>query len=189
MVREGSDLAASVRRTRNVALARGAVRVAFGILALTWPGLTVLALAIVFGAFALVDGVSALVAARRRQQDTRFRPVLMWFGAVGVALGVITLIWPSVTVGAIVLLFGVWAIVRGAGEVMTAIRIRRLVTGELWMGLAGAATFLAGVIVLVQPSIGVDALGIIVGIAALLTGTLLVIGGWNLNRFLRTATG
>jgi len=187
MVSEGATVVVSVRRVRNLALARGAVRLAFGVLALAWPGLTVLALAIVFGAFALVDGVSALVAARRRHEDTRLRRVLAWFGALSVLLGLITVIWPSVTVKAIVLLFGAWAIVRGAGEIVTAIRIRKLVTGELWLGLAGAATLLAGVIVLVQPSIGVHALGIIVGVAALLTGALLAVGAWNLNRFLRAA--
>src|SRR6266567_2857550 len=95
---------------RSVGL-RGVAAVAFGILILVWPGLTVLALVFLFGIFVLVDGFARLVAAFRLSEGRTWQIVE---GVAGVAAGIITLVWPDVTTLVILYIIGAWAVILGS---------------------------------------------------------------------------
>jgi uncharacterized membrane protein HdeD (DUF308 family) len=159
---------------------RGVLAIVFGILALVWPGITVLALALLFGAFILVNGVMLLIGAYRTRADSGQRPALLVTGVLGVLAGVVTLIWPGVTTLVLVVLFGVWAIVTGLVEVWLAAQAR-----AGWLpALAGALTFIAGVIILVQPGVGAVVLATVLGIYAILVGVLMLVASWRASRTL-----
>lgn len=154
-------------------LARGVVAVAFGVVALIWPGLTVLALAVVFGIWAFVDGAGALVQAFR-PGDAAHRLAYALFGLLGLVAGVLALAVPGLTVLVLATVVGAWAVVSGVSEIVAAIRLRKQITGEVFLGFAGVVSVIAGVLVLIHPIAGVFGIALLVGIYALLHGATLV---------------
>jgi len=109
---------------------RGMVAVLFGLAALVWPGATLTALVLLFGAYALVDGLLALIVSQLDRHEFDHGWVLLLKGLAGIATGVLTFLWPSVTAQALVYLIAAWAILTGAFEVMAAVDLRTVVEGE-----------------------------------------------------------
>jgi uncharacterized membrane protein HdeD (DUF308 family) len=147
-----------------VLLLRGIAAIVFGVLAFIWPGLTLVTLVLLYGAFALVDGVLALVAAFTGGA----KPVPTWWliliGIAGIAAGVITFLWPGITAVLLVLFIGAWALVHGVLEIIAAIQLRKEIDNEWTLILGGAVSVLFGLVVLIAP--GAGALGMIWAIAA-----------------------
>jgi uncharacterized membrane protein HdeD (DUF308 family) len=145
-------------------LLRGIAGVIFGVLAFIWPGLTLVTLVLLYGAFALVDGVLSLVAAFTGSA----KPVPTWWlvvvGLLGIAAGIVTFLWPGITAIVLVLLIGAWALVHGIFEIIGAIQLRKEIDNEWWLILSGALSVIFGLIVLTAP--GAGALGLIWAIAA-----------------------
>lgn len=153
---------------------RGLVAVLFGLAAFVWPGLTLAVLVALFGAYALVDGIFAIAAAvRTAGRDTRWW-VLLIEGLLGVAVGVLTFLWPGITALVLLGLIAAWAIVTGVLEIVAAIRLRREITGEWLLALSGVASVLFGVILLARPDVGALAVSAIIGAYALFFGALLL---------------
>jgi len=120
------------RLTRNWRLLalRGMVAVLFGWAALVWPGATLTALVLLFGAYALVDGLLALIVSRLDRHEFDHGWVLLLKGLAGIATGVLALLWPSVTAQTLLYLIAAWAILTGALEVVAAVDLRNMVEGE-----------------------------------------------------------
>jgi uncharacterized membrane protein HdeD (DUF308 family) len=165
-----------------VLVVRGVLAVVFGILAFVWPGATVGALVILFGAFMFVDGVFALVAAwRRAEQRTSWWTVLLE-GLAGIAIGIITFVWPEVTAFALLYLIAAWAFVTGVLEIFAAIRLRKEIRGELILGLIGVASIVFAVLVVLFPGEGAVAIVWAIGAYATVFGILLIVLGLRLRR-------
>ena len=145
-------------------LLRGIASIVFGVLAFAWPGLTLVTLVLFYGAFALVDGVIALVAAFTGGA----KPLPTWWlvviGLLGIAAGIVTFVMPGITAILLVLFMGVWALVHGIFEIIGAIQLRKEIDNEWMLILSGVVSVLFGVIVLIAP--GAGALGLIWAIAA-----------------------
>jgi len=109
---------------------RGMVAVLFGLAALVWPGATLTALVLLFGAYALVDGLLAVIVSLLDRHEFDHPWVLLLKGLAGIATGVLTFLWPSVTAQAPVYLIAAWSILTGALEVMAAVDLRNVVEGE-----------------------------------------------------------
>jgi uncharacterized membrane protein HdeD (DUF308 family) len=156
-------------------LLRGIVGIAFGILALLWPGLALLTLALVWGADALVDGAFALAASLSgmRSGDTP-RWWLALTGLAGIAAGLLTIIWPGITVQVLLLLIAAWAIVTGAMEAAGAIALRKEIEGELFLILAGLVSIGFGVAILAWPVAGAIGLVWLIAWLAILGGAAYV---------------
>jgi ATP-dependent Clp protease ATP-binding subunit ClpB len=134
---------ATDRRTSMWLLAlRGVLAIVFGVLAIIWPGVTLVALALLFGAYALISGVITIVAAFRRQRDAARRTAMVIAGLLGLAAGVIALVWPGITALALVVIVGAWAVVTGALEIWAATRL----PGQWLPLLIGVLTMLIGII-------------------------------------------
>ena len=112
---------------------RGMIAVLFGLAALVWPGASLTALALLFGAYALVDGLLALVVRLLDPDEFDRGWALLLKGLAGIAIGVLTFLWPSVTPQALLYLIAAWAILTGAFEVMAALDLRNVVEGERQM--------------------------------------------------------
>ncbi|MEV0074566.1 HdeD family acid-resistance protein [Amycolatopsis sp. NPDC050768] len=169
------------RQTWPLVLVRGVLAVVFGVIALIWPGVTVLALALVFGIYALVDAVGAFMQAFR-PGDGAHRFAYALLGLLGLAAGVIALVWPGATILVLATLVGAWAVVTGVAEIVAAIRLRKQITGEAFLILAGAVSVIAGVLVLIHPIAGAFGIALLVGIYALLYGIMLVVLSFRLRR-------
>jgi uncharacterized membrane protein HdeD (DUF308 family) len=156
---------------------RGLLAVLFGLAAFFWPGITLVALVFLFGAYALVDGVLAIVSAFRGGE---WWPLLLE-GVIGIAAGVAAFVWPGITALALLYVIAVWAIVTGVLEVVAAIRLRREIENEWLLGLGGALSILLGVIMVAVP--GAGALGLVwaIGAYALLFGAMLIVLGFRLR--------
>jgi len=172
------------RRWWAVAL-RGVAAILFGVLALAWPGITVFALVIVFGAYALVDGAFTLVAAFGDRDGDRTRGSRAWLfarGGAGILTGVIAAVWPGITTLALLWVIALWAMVTGVFEIVAAFQLRRELRREWLLILSGALSVLFGVLLIVWPAAGVLTLVVLIGIAAIAVGVTLLMLGLRLRR-------
>lgn len=140
-------------------LLRGLAGIAFGMLAILWPGVALLTLALVWGAYALADGILALATAVSGPGAGTPRWWLVLVGISGIAAGVITFLWPGITVQVMLILIAAWAILTGVMEVTGAVSLRKEIEGEIFLILAGLISIAFGVAILAWPAAG--ALGVV----------------------------
>jgi uncharacterized membrane protein HdeD (DUF308 family) len=161
---------------------QGVAAIAFGILALIWPGITLLALVFLFAAYALADGVLALIRGFRRGGDGG-RPD--WWriarGVVGIAAGVIAFAVPDITAYALLLVIAAWAIVSGGIELMAAYQLRDVIRGEWLLALDGVVAILFGVALIVFPSAGALAVVWLIGAFVIVSGVILLMVAFRLR--------
>lgn len=156
--------------------------VLFGLLALFLPGITLAALVLVWGAYALVDGVFALIAGWRiRDQDKPLWPLVL-VGITGLAAGIVTFLWPGVTALVLLYIIAFWAIVAGVFQIAAAIRFRKEIQNEWLHGLSGLVSLLFGVMLVIQPGAGALALVWVIGLYAVFFGILLLVLALRLKR-------
>ena len=161
---------------------RGLAAIIFGILAFVWPGITLWALILLFGAYMLVDGVFAIVAAVRAAGDDARWWLLLVEGILGVLAGIVAFVWPGLTALALLYFVAAWAIVTGIFEIVGAIRLRREIEGEWALILGGALSVLFGVLlVAVGPGVGLLSLVWLIGVYAVAFGVLLLILGFRVR--------
>jgi uncharacterized membrane protein HdeD (DUF308 family) len=164
-------------------LLRGIASILFGITAFVWPGLTVLALTLLYGAFAMADGILSLGAAFTRSGD---RSIPTWWlvviGLLGIAAGTVAFLWPGLTAFALVIMIGAWAVAIGIMEIIGAVWLRHEIEDEWLLIAAGILSVLFGVAVLLKPGAGALALAWAIGAFALLSGVLLVAFALRLRR-------
>ena len=118
----------------------GLVALVFGVLALLWPGLTLLWLVALFAAYAVLSGAAAIYGATRNRAQDKGWWLFLLFGLVSVAAGVLAVFYPGITALALVLLIGANALITGVLEIALAIRLRKSVTNEWLMVLAGVVS-------------------------------------------------
>ena len=153
---------------------RGLLAIVVGIIALALPGITVGALVILFGAYVLIDGIAAFIAAFRSSRAHERWGMLLLEGLAGIVTAAITVIWPPLTALVLVYLIGAWALVTGVLEVAAAIKLRQFIAGEWLLALSGIASLLFGILVLAMPLAGALAIAMLVGVYSLAFGFILV---------------
>jgi uncharacterized membrane protein HdeD (DUF308 family) len=169
--------------TRNwkwIAL-RGAVAILFGLLTLFNPGITLATLIMLFGAYALVDGIFMVVSAiANRHGEPRWGTLLVG-GLLGIGAGIATYTWPGITAVVLLSVIAVWAIAMGIFEVAAAIRLRKQLDGEWALILAGVLSVAFGVLLVMRPAAGALAVVLWIGAYALISGIVLVSLGFRLR--------
>jgi uncharacterized membrane protein HdeD (DUF308 family) len=162
---------------------RGALALLFGVLALVWPAITIGVLVLLFGAYAFVDGAFALGTAifGGARAEGR-RTWLVVEGVAGILAGLVTFFWPAITALALLWLIAAWALVTGVLEIVTAIRLRRELTGEWLLALTGVLSVIFGIVLLVRPGAGALALIWVIGIYAIAFGAALLFLAFRLRR-------
>src|SRR6267142_977610 len=160
---------------------RGIAAILFGVLAFVWPHITLTALVFLFGAYALVDGLFAIVAGVKAHAEFKRWWVLLVEGIFGVIVGVFAFALPSITAMVLLILIAAWAIVTGAFEIGAAIQLRKYITGEWLLVLAGLASVLFGFALLINPNAGAIAVVWLIGAYAIVFGILLAALGLKLK--------
>lgn len=174
-------LSALLARNWWVLLLRGIAAILFGVLAFVWPGVTLAVLVLLWGAFALVDGVLALISAIRGG-GAGARWWLALVGLAGIVAGIATFVYPGLTSLVLLFVIAFWAIVAGVFEIVGAVMLRKEIENEWTLILAGALSVIFGVILLMQPAAGALALIWMIAGYAILFGILNVIFAWRLRR-------
>ena len=152
---------------------RGVVAILFALIAFFWPAITATALVLLFGAYALLDGIFALVAALRAAQHHGRSGGLLLEGVLNIVIAIIVFAWPGPALVALIYLIAIWAIVTGVALVAAGMALIRL-SGEWLLVVSGALSILLGLMLFVQPAVGVVALSWWLGIYALLFGIMLL---------------
>ena len=161
---------------------RGILAILFGIAAFAVPAASMLGLIVLWAAYALINGVLALVMAARRARDGSRWGWFAFEGITGIGAGVISLVWPAITVVALVAVIAAWAIVTGIAEIAAAIQLRRLIRGEWLLAATGVLSVAIGVLLLIYPVAGAFAIVWMIGAYAIAFGALLVALGIQLRR-------
>ena len=183
-MRRGRNHVETLTRNWSVLAVRGALAVLFGLLALIWPDITVLALVLLFGAYALVDGVMALYTALfdRGRPGARSVGWLVLEGVAGVVAAIGAVVWPGITALALLYLIAAWALVTGVAEILAAIRLRREIEGEWLMILSGALSILFGILAFLFPGAGALAVVWLIATYAIAFGVVMLILAFRLRR-------
>jgi uncharacterized membrane protein HdeD (DUF308 family) len=163
-------------------LLRGIAAIVFGALAFIWPGLTLVTLVLLYGAFAIVDGVIALAAAFSGLAKTVPTWWLVVVGLLGIAAGIVTFLWPGLTAILLVLFIGAWALVHGIFEIIGAIKLRKEIDNEWTLILGGVLSVIFGGIILIAPGAGALALVWAIAAYAIVFGVLFVAFSLRLRR-------
>ena len=177
----GATLVHQLAKNWWLLLLRGIAAIVFGVLAFAWPGVTLLTLILFYGAYALIDGVLAIVSA-----ITGGAPAPRWWlaiiGLAGIAAGILTFAWPGIT--ALVLLFFIagWAIAIGIFQIIGAIRLRKEIDNEWYLILCGVISILFGIGVMIMPGAGALALIWVIGIYAIVEDILYIALAFRLKK-------
>ena len=157
---------------------RGTLALLFGIGALSYPGLTLLILIIFFGIYALIDGITAILMALGEKKW----PVYVAIGVISMLAGLVAIARPGATALALLFVIGVWAMVKGIGEIVAAIQLRKEIEGEWVLALSGVLSILFGLFVLARPGAGALALVWLIALYAFAHGILDLLLGFKLRR-------
>jgi len=162
-------------------LLRGICAILFGILAFVWPAMTLVTLILLYGAFAFVDGIFALVAA-----ITGGAAAPRWWlaivGLLGITAGLATWFWPGLTALVLLYFIAAWSIATGVMQIIGAIQLRKEIDNEWLLIAAGVISVLFGGLLIAQPGAGAVAVLFIIGIYAVLYGLLLVFLAMRLRK-------
>ena len=165
-------------------LLRGVAAIAFGILAFSWPRLTLLTLTLLWGAYTLSDGTLALWAGiTAKGGDTGSRWWLALAGIVGCLAGVMTFLWPGMTTLVLLMFMASWAIVIGVLQILGAVELRKELKGEWLLALNGLLSIAFGVIMFAQPGAGALGLVWLIGWFAILVGWIYIALAFRLKRY------
>lgn len=161
---------------------RGVLAILFGIGAFAMPGITLAALIMLYGAYALFDGIVAAIAAfTQRKPGEGFPWSVLLIGLAGIAAGIVTFMYPGLTALVLLYLIAAWYIVRGIFEVLVAIQLRKEIQGEGWLIAAGILSVVFGVFLFARPGAGALAVIWLIGMFAILFGIITIMLGLKLK--------
>jgi uncharacterized membrane protein HdeD (DUF308 family) len=168
---------------------RGILGILFGVLAFVWPQITWLTLIIMFGVYAIIDGIIAIVSGLSRTRESSRWWVFLIEGLIGIGAGIVALVWPGVTSLVLIYMIASWAVITGILEIAAAIRLRNEISNEWVLGLGGLVSIGLGVLLFFQPAAGGLAIIWTIAAYALIFGVLLVFLGFRLRNWKSLDTG
>ena len=166
---------------------RGVAAVIFGVLAFAWPGATLVVLVLFWGAYALAEGIFALVAAFRVRDQGRPMWTFVAIGILGIAAGIVTFAWPGVTALMLLMFIAVWAFFMGIFQIIAAVRLRKEIAHEWLLGLSGALSVIFGAVMMARPAEGALAVVWVIAAYSIVFGILLIVLAFRLKN--RATTG
>jgi uncharacterized membrane protein HdeD (DUF308 family) len=185
---DAADMLAGVGRHWGWVLTFGIITLLAGLLALAWPGRTIVAIAVLFGLQLVVAGLFRFVAALAVEEASGgTRVLLALLGVLSFIVGLYALRHVLLTIAVLALLLGIFWIVNGAVEVFTALSHRGM-QGRGWTILMGLLSVVAGVVVLVWPAISLATLAVVLGFWLLVFGIMEVVLAFRLRQAGQAAT-
>jgi uncharacterized membrane protein HdeD (DUF308 family) len=174
-----SDPLAALRSTGWLLIAAGAISIVAGLLAIAYPDITLLALAIFAGVNLIVLSALTLVDAFSKNVDAGARAVSAVLGVLGLIAGLVVLRRPGETLLVLILVIGIWLVVSGT---LSFLRSLDGVAGRGLELLGAVCEIVLGILILTLPDLSLRTVAILAGISFLLRGALAVYGGWQLRR-------
>ena len=165
---------------------RALAAILLGIVAFLLPGPTLGALVLLFGAYAIADGILSIVAAIRGLRRGDRWGVVLASGILGLATGVLVLIWPGIGALAFVYVVAAWALITGSLEIAMAIQLRKVITGEWLLILGGVLSVILAALMAIFPGVGATVLVWWLGAYALAYGAVVLALAFRVRQWTRT---
>jgi len=162
-------------------VARGIAAVIFGVLAFALPGITLAALILLWGAYALADGILAMIAAFKIRDRSKPFWALLVIGILGIVAGILTFLWPGMTAIVLLAFIAAWSLIMGVLQIVAAIRLRKAINNEWLLALSGLLSVIFGGLMLINPGAGAIAVLWVIGAYAIVFGALLIALGFKLR--------
>lgn len=174
----------ALKRSARYLAFGGVSAIVFGVVVLLWPGLSIVALTYLFGAYAFVYGILAVGSGLNlaAHKSTDWVPFVLG-GLVGVAFGVVTLFFPGFTALTLVYFIAAWAITTGIFGIVVAIDFHGEVDGAVWLGISGALSILFGAIVAIWPGNGALAILWLIAFYAVVSGITQLVAAYRIHEF------
>jgi uncharacterized membrane protein HdeD (DUF308 family) len=159
---------------------RGVLGILFGLICLLTPGIALEVFVILFAAHMLVDGVFAIISGIKAARNGERWGLLILEGIVDLAAGTVAVLWPAITLVALIWVVAIWAIISGALMLWSAFTLN-LDHGRWWLALGGIASLIFGVLLVIEPLIGAVVLTLWIGAYALVFGIFLLVLAFQLH--------
>jgi uncharacterized membrane protein HdeD (DUF308 family) len=166
---------------------RGVFAVLFGLGAFLWPGITLVVLVALYGAYLFADGILAVAWALMGRRAGAFPWGVFLAGLASIIAGVLTFLMPGLTALVLLYLIAAWAIVRGIFEIIAAFHLRRELTNEWLLALNGVLSVLFGILLIAAPGAGALTVLWIIGTFAIIVGVVMIMLGFRLKGLQGTA--
>ena len=176
-----------LKQVSSTLILRGVLAVIVGILALVWPGVTILALVILFAVYAFIDsGLQAMRAFSSRKAGPVIGHLLL--GLIDIAAGVVAIVWPVPTALVLTLIVGSWAVVGGFFEIFSGFTAGETAGTRALYFLTGLLSIVFGVVLFARPDVGVVTLALLFGLFSLAFGTSQIVRGIEVRKTGRLAS-
>ncbi|MBD2251332.1 HdeD family acid-resistance protein [Nostoc parmelioides] len=171
------------RLTRNwwTVVARGAIAIIFGLVALCRPTLTLDLLVYLFAGFWSMGGILLAIAAFQERLHDNHSRLLLLEGIIGIGVGAIAFIYPGIAAFVLLYLIAAWAICTGIFEILTSLQLRQTLENEWLPAVAGILSLIFGIILIAWPITEASAIVWLIAAYTILFGTLLLILGFQLR--------
>jgi uncharacterized membrane protein HdeD (DUF308 family) len=176
-------MAQSLSQNWWLVVLRGVLAILFGVSAMIWPGITWLTLVVLFGVYAIVDGLIAIWTGLSRTRESSRWWTFLLEGLLSIGAGLVALVWPGLATLVLIYMIAFWAVFTGILEIMAAIRLRHEITNEWFLALGGVLSIGLGILLFLQPAAGSLAIIWMIAAYALVFGILLVILGIRLRNW------
>jgi uncharacterized membrane protein HdeD (DUF308 family) len=170
----------TIQPNGNLILMRGIFSLIFGLIALTWPVVTLMAITLLFGMYALADGFFAMGSAIRLERHHEAFGLSLLEGIIGIGAGILTLLWPGITLIALSILTGVWALSTGCLEILAAFEFSKIAlmsrsrVAKILLALAGIFSIGLGTAIFISPTLGAITLISLIASYAICFGFLMI---------------
>ncbi len=172
----------------KVLATRAGLGIIFGIAVIAWPKLAIVTFVVLWGVWALIDGIGALFAAFSSGVPGWARALAGVVALVSFAVAVIAIARPGVTAAAITWALGLWLLVRGAYELVGAFRVEGT-PAKVLIAISGVLDVALGVLFVANPGRSALALAVLLGVMALVWGVVLLIAALALRSQVRAMAG
>ena len=164
-------------------LLRGLAWLVFGLLVFARPAISLVTLTLLFGAFALVDGIANAVSAVGGRRENENWGVLLLTGLAGIAIGALTFYNPGITALALLFYIAIWVTGTGLLQVVAGIRLRKEIEGEFWLILSGLVSIALGVFLVARPGAGALSVLWLIATYAIVFGLILIVLAFRVRSF------
>jgi uncharacterized membrane protein HdeD (DUF308 family) len=165
-----------------VLLVRGFLAILFGVLAFAWPAITLTSLVLLFGAYVFVSGAFLVFNALGSRKEKEDWWLLLIEGLLGIVIGVMTAFAPGITGFALLFFIAAWALAVGILEIIAAIRLRKVVTGEWWLAVGGVISIVFALLLMRFPAAGAMGLVWLIASYACVFGAIMIVLGFKVHK-------
>jgi uncharacterized membrane protein HdeD (DUF308 family) len=168
---------------------RGLAAISLGLLTVAWHGFKDGEMVLLFGGYAVLDGLVGLAGAIRAAQANEQWAVLVIEGLAGIGAGIFTFAWPAMTLFTLVYVIAGWALLTGLLEILAGLRLRSYISGEWFLIFSGIASLVLGILMVTLPLAGTLTIALGLGAYALVFGILLIRLGFQLRSWVKGPAG